>query len=153
MRWTCILILMLQASIVFANDASHPETASLRDTEDFIKAEEQRIKAIKLLSLDLEKLNLELKQKEIQAKMTQLDKTGPMDMPVATPSTEGQPPAAKRLIGLTVAANLKEAVVEVNGIKSIVHEADTVAGGKVHITDNEVTLVYPSGKQEKLRFN
>ncbi len=125
---------------------------SLSDMDDYIHQEENRIKAIKLLSLDLEKANIELKQREVQVKLAELNKSGVFTAPVA--SFSAQEPIVKRLISLMATGDFKEAVIEVNGAGVIVHEGDSIADGKVkHINDKGLLIVYEDGQEEQLRLN
>ncbi len=125
---------------------------SLVEMDDYMHQEEGRIKAIKLLSLDLEKANIELKQREVQVKMAELNKSGAFVAPASSPLDQAS--VSKRLISLTVSGDFKEAVIEVNGAGVIVREGDAVADGKVGIINDEgLTLIYPEGKEEQLRLN
>ncbi len=119
-----------------------------------MRQEEQRVKAIKLLSLDLEKTDLELKQKEVQVKLAQLNKANVGESLGTGAPMPDKSVFIKRLTALTVTEDFKEAVLDINGVPITVHEGDSIIDGKVlHIDAQGVMLAYPSGKQEQLSLN
>lgn len=126
------------------------QSSTLREVDDFARQEEEKIKSIKLLSLDLEKAGIELKQREIQVKISELNKTGPLV--VALSSTQASVP--RRLIALTLTDDFKEAVMDVGGSSIIVHEGDSIADAKVEsINAQGVIIRNADGTQESLILN
>jgi TolA-binding protein len=126
----------------------------LQEMDEYMRKEDERIKDIRLLSLDLEKAGLELKQKEVQVKMVELSKGSKSAGVDAGPSSLNPSMFIKRLMALTVTENFKEAMIEINGAVAVVHEGDGIADGKVFVIDAQgVNIIYPDGKEERLSLN
>lgn len=119
---------------------------------DFIQQENERLKNIKLLNLDVEWANLKLKEKEIEQKIGQLDKAlGSM-----APSTAGvgmRDKPVMKLLGVFESDAFKKAVVAIDGLRINVQEGEHVNGMLVKsITPQTVVLQWEDGQTQELRF-
>ncbi len=132
----------------------HPLVDVPNEMDAYIREEEGRIKDIKLLSLDLEKANIQLKRKEIESKMAELNKTNAPTLVTMPQSLPSGGVLLKRLTALTVSGDFKEATININGVSMMAHEGDAVGEAKVAtINAQGVDIIYPNGKKEKLTLN
>ena len=118
--------------------------------KDFIRQEDDRLKDIKLLSLDLEKADLEFKKKEIQTKMAGLSGTVAQD--------KGAPASGDltdiRVSGIVIKEGVGHAFISVEGKIFYVREGQDI-GGKMKITkitDQVVFVQYPDGRTRPLEW-
>lgn len=118
--------------------------------KDFIRQEDDRLKDIKLLSLDLEKADLEFKKKEIQTKMAGLSGAVAQDKGA---STSGDLPDI-RVSGIIIKEGVGHAFISVEGRIFYVHEGKDI-GDKmkiIKITDRSVSVQYPDGRTRLLEL-
>ncbi len=118
--------------------------------KDFIRQEDDRLKDIKLLSLDLEKADLELKKKEIQTKMAGLSGTVTQDK--SAPASGGLPDV--RVSGIVIKEGIGRAFISVEGKIFYVREGQDI-GDKMKITkiaDQAVFIQYPDGRTRPLEL-
>ena len=118
--------------------------------KDFIRQEDDRLKDIKLLSLDLEKADLEFKKKEIQAKMAGLSGTVAQDKGI--PASGDLPDI--RGSGIVIKEGVGHAFISVEGKIFYVREGQDI-GGKMKITkitDQAVFIQYPDGRTRSLEW-
>ncbi len=118
--------------------------------KDFIRQEDDRLKDIKLLSLDLEKADLEFKKKEIQTKMAGLGGTIAQDK--GAPASGGLPDV--RVSGIVIKGGVGHAFISVAGKMFYVHEGQDI-GDKmkiIKITDQAVFIQYPDGRTRPLEW-
>ena len=118
--------------------------------KDFIRQEDDRLKDIKLLSLDLEKADLEFKKKEIQAKMAGLSGTVTQDKGALTPGGLTD----IRVSGIVIKEGVGHAFISVEGRIFYVREGQDI-GGKMKITkitDQAVFIQYPDGRTRSLEW-
>ncbi len=118
--------------------------------KDFIRQEDDRLKDIKLLSLDLEKADLEFKKKEIQAKMAGLSGTVAQDKGI--PASGDLPDI--RVSGIVIKEGVGHAFISVEGKIFYVREGQDI-GGKMKITkitDQAVFIQYPDGRTRSLEW-
>ncbi len=119
---------------------------------DFIRQENEKLKNIKLLNLDVEWANLKLKKKEIEQKIVQLDKAeGTGALPTLTPGVSDKP--VIKLLGIFESDVFKKAVLNINGAKVNVQEGEQINGMLVKsITPQSVVLQSEDGQTQELRF-
>ncbi len=118
--------------------------------KDFIRQEDDRLKDIKLLSLDLEKADLEFKKKEIQTKMAGL--SGAVTQDKGAPASGGLPDV--RVSGIVIKEGVKHAFISVEGRIFYVREGQDI-GDKMKITkitDQAVFIQYPDGRTRPLEL-
>ena len=118
--------------------------------KDFIRQEDDRLKDIKLLSLDLEKADLEFKKKEIQTKMAGLSGTVAPDKGV--PASGDLPDI--RVSGIVIKEGVGHAFISVEGKIFYVREGQDI-GDKMKITkitDQAVFIQYPDGRTRPLEW-
>ena len=118
--------------------------------KDFIRQEDDRLKDIKLLSLDLEKADLEFKKKEIQTKMAGLSCTVAPDKGV--PASGDLPDI--RVSGIVIKEGVGHAFISVEGRIFYVREGQDI-GDKMKITkitDQAVFIQYPDGRTRSLEW-
>ena len=127
---------------------------SFQQMKDFMREENERLKAIKILNLDLERADLELKQKEIQVKMAKLNKEGGMLDSNGAALLKSSKPLIK-ITSIFLNDKSKEAVINVDGLNLNTHEGEqTVSGIAIKkITSEAVTVQYSDGQVQELKFN
>ncbi len=121
--------------------------------EDFIREENDKIKDIKLLNLDLERANLEFKKKEIEQKMAQLNKEeeGATLSGARSISDTSFSSLKLKLIGIFESALKKKAVLNINGVHFNVIEGEKVEGFLVGaIKSQSIVIKYNNGEEEEL---
>ena len=120
--------------------------------KDFMQQEDERLKAIKILNLDLERANLELKKKEVESKLAVLNQDH-VFLPEALklPSSSLQPMVFK-VNGVFLTEKIRLAMININGTSTQVAEGQLMREGVLvkRINPEAVTLEYPDGKQEIL---
>ncbi len=119
---------------------------------DFIKQEDERLKEIKLLTLDLEKADLEFKKKEIESKMSGLvGGPSPAQGIVSTKTADGLPDV--QVSGVMINNTSKAAFINVDQKLFIVREGQEFGNGikAVKITDQLVSVQYADGKIHSLK--
>jgi len=127
-----------------------PIDQSFDQMKEFMRQEDDRIKAIKILNLDLERANLELKKGEIEVKIADLNRNqnvavGSSGLPADFPK-----PALSKLCGIFVNGRNKKALMNVGGSYIQAGEGDTLRGGILvkSINADTVLLEYFDGKKE-----
>ena len=121
--------------------------------KDFMSEENERLKTLKILNLDLERAGLELKQKEIQVKMIKLNKEGGVLDSNAVVSVKSSKPMVK-ITSIFLNDEGKEAVINVDGLNLNAHEGEQIASGIAikKITPETVTVQYADGQIQELKF-
>ncbi len=144
------LILMMGGQWVYAED----DGAAM---ETFFNEEQERIKTIKLLNLEVEKASLEFKKQEIQSKMAELNHGASAVLaPVsATGQEQGVPKPVFKVMGLTVSGKFKQALIQADGVLYAVSPGGSFgAGHQVKSIDADKVVVQKSdGTQEEIVFN
>ena len=144
---TGLVVFMLAAAVPLAWGQDDQGYDAMKD---FIRQEDDRLKDIKLLSLDLEKADLEFKKKEIQAKMAGLSGTVTQDKGALTPG--GLPDI--RVSGIVIKEGVGHAFISVEGRIFYVREGQDI-GDKMKITkitDQAVLIQYPDGRTRSLEL-
>ena len=140
--------------ISLAEDENDNQQDDLEEVNDFINQENEKLKDIKLLNLDLEKVGIELKRREIEQKIAQLDKTEGILAP--TQDSSGDIKLSKpqvRLVGVFESASKKQAVLSINGEHINVKEGQEVEDIVVKtIKPQGVTIQYQDGQLQELYF-
>lgn len=90
----------------------------------FIREENEKIKDIKLLNLDLERASLTLKKKEIESKLAKLSKT--QDVYMNPMSAASNTRSSYSLAGVFMTEKYKEALMNVGGALVHVREGQAV---------------------------
>ncbi len=108
--------------------------------------ENERIKAIKILNLDLERSNLELKKKEIEVKLADLNK----NQSVHIQASDSFRPSAVKLAGIFVHGDGRQALFEVDGTYVHAGQGEQVKEGVLvkEIKNDKVILEFKDGKQQ-----
>jgi hypothetical protein len=129
-------------------------SSDLKVVEDFISQEDERVKDIKLMTLDVEKADLQLIQKEISMKLAQLGKTEGL-MPQALLEKGQQPPPRIKINSLVISQGFKEALISLEGVGYTAREGDTLAGSLTikSIGINNIQVRYLDGKDETIFIN
>ena len=144
---TGLVVFMLAAAVPLAWGQDDQGYDAMKD---FIRQEDDRLKDIKLLSLDLEKADLEFKKKEIQAKMAGLSGTVTQDKGALTPGGLTD----IRVSGIVIKEGVGHAFISVEGRIFYVREGQDI-GGKMKITkitDQAVFIQYPDGRTRSLEW-
>ncbi|MBI4310085.1 MAG: hypothetical protein HY591_07130, partial [Candidatus Omnitrophica bacterium] len=94
--------------------------------QEFLQQENERVKAIKILNLDLEHANLELKKKEIEVKLAELNKTG---VAVNLSSNPGSP--SMGVSGIFVSGTDRWALMNIDGVRVQVKPGQAMRDGMV----------------------
>ena len=146
---TIVFLLCLLASAGVRADEAPGKDDGYDQMQEFMRQENERIKAIKILHLDLERSNLELKKKEIEIKMADLNKNQSPSLPV-NPAPGSFQPLMMKLSGIFVRGDQREALMEVDG-----SHVQVRAGGRLRdgitvkkIDSDQVVLEYTDGKQQ-----
>ncbi|MDO8675412.1 MAG: hypothetical protein Q7K71_04775 [Candidatus Omnitrophota bacterium] len=144
---TGLVVFMLAAAVPLAWGQDDQGYDAMKD---FIRQEDDRLKDIKLLSLDLEKADLEFKKKEIQAKMAGLSGTVAQDK--GTPAPGGLPDI--RVSGIVIKEGVGHAFISVEGRIFYVREGQDIEGKMkiTKITDQAVFIQYPDGRTRSLEW-
>lgn len=149
-------ISMIQQNSITNQEISEAEDDLADDDfeqmNEFIHQENERLKNIKLLNLDVEWANLKLKKKEIEQKIVQLDKAGGAGpSPTLTPGVSDKP--VMKLLGIFESDAFKKAILNINGAKVNVQEGEQINGMLVKsITPQSVVLQFEDGQTQELRF-
>lgn len=144
---TGLVVFMLAAAVPLAWGQDDQGYDAMKD---FIRQEDDRLKDIKLLSLDLEKADLEFKKKEIQAKMAGLSGTVTQDKGALTPGGLTD----IRVSGIVIKEGVGHAFISVEGRIFYVREGQDI-GDKMKITkitDQAVLIQYPDGRTRSLEL-
>jgi hypothetical protein len=151
---TGLVVFMLAAAVPLAWGQDDQGYDAMKD---FIRQEDDRLKDIKLLSLDLEKADLEFKKKEIQTKMAGLGGTVAQDKgaPASGPAIGGAGDLPDvRVSGIVIKEGVGHAFISVEGRIFYVREGQDI-GGKMKITkitDQAVFIQYPDGRTRSLEW-
>ena len=138
MPWLCVLVLLSGCTPSWAED-------SYADMKSFIQQEDERLKDIKLLSLDLEK-------KQIQAKMAELSGTAAQDKAAGVLGKVTDGPPDIHVSGVIINDAVKQAFINMDGKMFPVREGQEI-GDKmkvIKITSQFVSIQYADGKTHKL---
>ena len=150
-----LFMILFLCPYVTAAHADAPALAATPDADkefeqmdEFVRQENERLKAIKLLSLDLQWADLELRKRKIESKLAALTRG-----PVALPSANSEKTILK-VAGIFLSEGRKEALVDINGTRHAVSEGESLVGQMLvkQISSDEVVLEYPDGRQHNLKF-
>lgn len=123
--------------------------------DEFIRKENEKVKDIKLLNLDLEKAGLILKKKEIDQKIDQLRKAESSGF-VKTNEHEEEAKLLMpniRLVSIFASASLKRAVLNINGVNNNVKEGQKIGNVIIaNINSENVMVKYSDGQTEEISF-
>lgn len=124
-----------------------PIDQSFEQMKEFMRQEDERIKTIKILNLDLERANLELKKGEVAVKIAAIG-------PSSSLSTGTSKPASPKLCGIFAQDNNKEALINVSGVYIQAGEGEALRDGVLvkKIGPEAVLLEYPDGKKETIEL-
>ncbi len=143
----CIIFLFLMSYAVpaAAGDLALVDTqeaGGLEQLQDFMRKEDEKLKAIKMLDLDLTRADLELRKREIEVKLAGFN---------ASPDA---PASGIKVRGVMVNGDMHGVWMEVNGQDVHAAQGEYVSGGILlkSVKSNEVVLEHPDGKQEVLGF-
>ena len=123
-----------------------PVDGNFDQMKEFLRQENERLKTIKILNLDLERANLEFKKKEIEIKLADLNKGGGTSNPAAN---SGQP-SALSVEGIFVNGTSQWAFMNVNGTRVQVKPGQTMRDGTVikEINTDAVIVQYSDARKE-----
>lgn len=110
---------------------------------DFIEQENERLREIKLLDLDLQRSSLKLKQKEILTKMAQLNHV----------PADDQQHTAEHLVlkGIIEQGEIRQAIVQDNGKTSTLKKGDAILGQQIiRIEKNKVVFKDALGQEKEI---
>jgi hypothetical protein len=134
-------------------DEDDEQEDDLSQVDDFINKENNKLKDIKLLNLDLERAGLELKRKEIEQKISQLNKTeGTVPLSFQETSVDVKPsrPLVK-LVGIFESAMKKQAMLSINGQRRNVKEGQDIEGIVIKaIQSQAITIQYQDGQVQDI---
>ena len=123
---------------------------------DFIHKEDDKIKDIKLLNLDLEKSTLELKKREIEQKIAQLQRR---EVSFVLPSKDDRDDAKEvkpfiKLRSIFESQFKKQAVLNIDGTDINVTEGQKIKGVVIRGINQKVVVVeYGDGATEELSLS
>lgn len=117
--------------------------------KEFMRQEDERLKTIKILNLDVERADLELKKRQIELKLADLNKNTSVAIS-SNPINPSKP--VFRLAGIFVQEDTRQALMNVNGVNMQVGEGKPLAEGVMlkRIDTDTAVLKYPDGKEETL---
>lgn len=130
------------------------EDFQFQEMNDFIHQENEKIKGIKLLNLDLQRVDLELKKKEIELKIDQLSKGSMSNIKIEEGSSQPRIslPVLK-LVSIFVSDNSKRAVISFNGVNRSVNEGDEIQSLSIqNINRQRVIVKDVNGQIQELYF-
>ena len=137
-----------------AQEESHNQ--DFEDMNDFIHTENEKLKDIRLLNLDLEKYNLEFKKKEIEQKMAQLNKLENPMIPSNQENIAGSKMVKPVLKLKSIFENeaKKQAMLSINGININVKQGEKVSGVTIKIISPQLVAVeYEDGDTQELHLS
>ena len=122
--------------------------------QEFMRQANERLKSIKILNLDLERADLELKKREIEEKIIGLNKdqnTAPIGLDSSTGLVK---PMSFKVVGIFLNGNARQAIVSIDGRFIQVQEGQSIRQGVLvnKINADSVIFGYPDGKQETINF-
>jgi hypothetical protein len=122
------------------------EEDEFQEMADFIQQENERLKDIKLLNLDLERASLELKKKEIEQKMAQFHKE---ENVMSQEDDDGVSRPSIKLLGVFLGGLKKQAVLSINGKQVNCKEGQYIEGINIASIDSRlVTVQYADGEKQ-----
>ena len=129
---------------------AEPIDQGFEQMKEFIQQENERLKAIKILNLDLERADLELKKGEIEVKIAGLNRGS--NAAIAGLSTGISKPAVVKLCGILMNGDDREALVNMDGIYVQIKEGFALRNGALvrKVSDDAVVLEYADGKKETI---
>jgi hypothetical protein len=121
------------------------------DMRQFMGQEDERIKAIKILDLDLQRADLELKKRQIEVKLADLNKSNAALSPL---TASGFLKPAFKLSGIFMSGSHREALIDVQGANIQAEEGKMIQDGVIvaKINTDSALLKYADGKQETLNL-
>ncbi len=120
--------------------------ADLEEMHDFMRQENERLKVIKMLNLDVERADLELKKREIEVKIVELNK-GQGSAAVLPAVATG---SVLKVAGIFMNGEMREALMDLDGVHVSVHEGQKLNNGIVikKISADEVLIQHEDGQEE-----
>ncbi len=132
-----------------------PPDDDFQQMNDFIQQENEKLKSIKLLNLDLERADLELKKKEIEQKITKLNKSeGGLSASSQESTTDLKTtrPVVK-LVSIFESKTMKQAMLSIDGVNVNVKEGQQMDGVVIKSIDPQAVMVkYEDGQTQELRL-
>lgn len=131
-----------------ANKVNDKEFERMRE---FMRQEEERIKQIKMLNLDLERANLELKKRQVDAQLAEL---GPKQGTTALPAADLPKAPIIKLNGIVMAQDMQRAWITVDGTQSFFKEGQAIGTGLTlrKIAPDSVVVEHADGNKETIRI-
>ena len=141
--WLCVLVFLAGCTPSWAEDG-------YAMMKSFIQQEDERLKDIKILTLDLEKSGLELKKKEIQVKMAELSGAPAPDKGAGGFAGTGLPDV--RVSGIVINDRLKQAFISVDGKVFPAREGQELENKMkiIKITGQSVSIQCADGQTRQL---
>ena len=136
--WLMVLVFWAGCTPSWAED-------SYAAMKSFIQQEDERLKDIKLLSLDLEK-------KQIQAKMAELGGAVAQDKGIRSSAETVDKPLDIRVSGIVINDTVKQAFISIDGKTFSVREGREITDKikVVKITGQSVSIQYADGQTRQL---
>lgn len=136
------------------NDEEEPDvmvqTDDFQQMEEFMREENERLKDIKLLTLDVQKASLELKKKETDQKISQLT-IAKDDMPSVGVEESVQTHPTIQLLGVFSSSAKKEAVLSINGKQGRVQQGEEFQGIRlVAVKSQMIKVEHQDGEIQEL---
>lgn len=143
---------VLQGPVQLARE-ERPMEGDFEQMKEFMRQENEKVKAIKILNLDLARADLELKKKEIEVKLADLNKGHAIDENHSKGSSDLSTPS-RNVTGIFVNGPVRSAWMDVHGKHAHVQEGEFLSDGVLvkTIKGNQVTLEYADGKQDIMHF-
>jgi hypothetical protein len=115
----------------------------------FMKEQDVRLKAIKLLNLDVARADLELKRREIESKLANLNQGPSSSMQMSMKESD----LSIQVASILISPKKREAVLQTGGLRTRVEEGSKINDKTVSkIEAAAVTLEDAKGNTETLKF-
>jgi|GEM_PF-6200593 len=131
-----------------------PDEQESQQIDDFIQKENEKLKDIKLLNLDLERSSLELKKREIEQKITQINKSED-PLPISNHENATEVKLIKptlKLLGIFESMGKKQALLNINGTNMNVKEGQNI-NGMIVKSINQQGVVMEYEDESSLQLN
>lgn len=128
--------------------------SDLQRMKEFVKEENERLKAIKILNLDLEQASLELKKREIEVKLAGLSSSPNTQSSLSRLSDENGAHPMIKVVGIMLSGDVRSAKLDIGGVISSVSEGKTIKNGVIikKIFEDGVVIAYLDGREETINF-
>ncbi len=135
-------------------EKSNQSDVKFKQMEDFVNQESDQIKSIRMLTLDLERVSLELKKREVEIKLSQL--SGKASAPLTQQDSENGKAAKPRIrfLGAFIHGQVKEAMISIDGVDCVVVDGqDMVEGFHIKAINTETVRVsFLDGHEETIKL-